>query len=113
MALDQIRDLVPILVNLSSLLALHQVNVAPVMPASSGRAYWTGGSAFIGCSKVEEDSFRSHVRQAAMNAIGQSFKGLAHASIQQALEILQQELAADQFNELLLFFDDFPIFGFN
>ena len=45
-----------------------------------------------------------------MNAVGKILKHPAHPCIEQVLQVLQQELAADQLGELLLLFHDLAIF---
>src|SRR5437763_14972172 len=63
--------------------------------------------------EVEEDAFRSLAGETAVNTIGKLLQHPAHACIEQVLQVLQQELAADQLGELLLLFHDFTVFLFD
>src|SRR5260370_42161364 len=60
--------------------------------------------------EVEKDSFSSLAHQAAVDTVRQVLEHVAHVAIQESFQILEQELAADQFDKLFLLFDHFAIF---
>src|SRR5436190_3694790 len=113
LTLNAVRDQITILFNGDAIEAVGKINIAPEMlPFLLLVASFTP-PAFLLCHEVEKDATRTRLGQATMNTIGQFFKHAMHPLAQQILEMLQEKLATNQLDKLLLLLDNTAILTLN